>query len=333
MATLAATNPTLMDVAKLKEPDGGIVTDVVDMLSQDNEMFLDSTWMEANGGTFHRTSMRIGIPEPTWRAYYQGVQPTKGTYAQVDEPLGMMEARSVVDKDLADMETNIQQFRPIEAGGFLEGMNQALVGTAVYGAVSTSPQKFNGFAGRLNSITGAASGENIVDAGGTGSDNTSIWIVQWHPRTVFFAYPKGSAAGLTREDLGINNNAIPPDGSAGVFSAYEEKFTQKAGLVVRDWRSVVRIANIDKSNLVDEASAADILKLLAIGVDKIKKVDGGRIAIYGNRTVKTMLRIQTMTKNNVYLTVGNEEGRPKLDFDGHPIRLLDQLLNTETRVT
>lgn len=333
MPTLAATNPTLMDVAKLKEPDGGIVTDVVDMLSQDNEIYMDSTWIEANGGTFHRTAMRLGLPEPTWRAYYQGVLPTKGTYATVDEPLGMMEARSVIDKDLADMETNIQQFRLIEAGGFLEGMNQALVSTAIYGAVSTSPAKFNGLAGRFNSITGAASGENIVDAGGTGSDNTSIWIVQWSPRTVFFSYPKGTSAGVTREDLGVNNNAIPPDGSAGVFSAYEEKFTQKAGLVVRDWRSIVRIANIDKSNLVDEASAADILKLLAIGIDKIKKVDGGRIVIYANRTVKTMLRIQTMSKNNVYLTVGKEEGQPKLDFDGYPIRLLDQLLNTETRVT
>jgi hypothetical protein len=333
MTTLAATNPTLMDVAKLKEPDGGMVTDVVDMLSQDNEIFLDSTWMEANGGTSHRTAMRIGLPEPTWRAYYQGVQPTKGSYATVDEPLGMMEARSVIDKDLADMETDLNQFRLIEAGGFLEGMNQALVSTAIYGSVSTSPSKFNGLAGRFNAITTAASGENIVDAGGTGSDNTSIWIVQWSPRTVFFAYPKGTSAGVNRENLGVNNNAIPPDGSAGVFSAYEEKFTQKAGLVVRDWRSIVRIANIDKSNLVDEASAADILKLLAIGIDKIKKVDGGRIAVYGNRTVKTMLRIQTMSKNNVYLTVGNEEGRPKLDFDGHPIRLLDQLLNTEARVT
>lgn len=332
MATLAATNPTLMDVAKLKEPDGGIVTDVVDMLSQDNEIFLDSTWMEANGGTYHRTAVRIGLPDPTWRAYYQGVQPTKGTYATVDEPLGMMEARSVVDKDLADMETNIQQYRLIEAGGFLEGMNQSLVGTAIYGAVSTSPAKFNGLAGRFNSLS-APSSENIIDAKGTGSDNTSIYIVQWSPRTAFFAYPKGTSAGVGREDLGVNNNAIPPDGSPGVFSAYEEKFTQKAGLVVRDWRSVVRIANIDKSNLVDEAMAADILKLLAIGIDKIKKVDGGRICIYTNRTVKTMLRIQTMSKNNVYLTVGNEEGKHKLEFDGYPIRLLDQLLNTEVRVT
>lgn len=332
MATLAGTNPTLMDVAKLKEPDGGIVTDVVDMLSQDNEIFLDSSWIEANGGTFHRTSVRIGLPDPTWRAYYQGVQPTKGTYAQVDEPIGMMEARSVVDKDLADMETDINQYRLIEAGGFLEGMNQSLVSTGVYGSVASSPARFNGLAMRYNSKA-AASGDNIVDAGGIGSDNTSAYIVQWHPRTCFFTYPKGSNAGVSREDLGVNNNAIPPDGSPGVFSAYEEKFTQKAGLVVRDWRSVVRIANIDVSNLIDETSAADILKLFAIGIEKIKKVDGGRIAIYTNRTLKTMLRIQAMSKNNVYLMVGEEEGKPKLTFDGYPIRKLDQLLNTEGRVT
>jgi hypothetical protein len=332
MGVIAATNPTLMDVAKLKEPDGGIVSDVVDMLAQDNELYLDSTWMEANGGTYHRTAVRIGLPDPTWRSYYQGVQPTKGSYAQVDEPLGMMEARSVVDKDLADMETDIQQYRLIEAGGFLEGMNQSLTETALYGAVTTSPAKFNGIMGRFNSKA-APSGENIVDAGGTGSDNTSILIVQWHPRTVFFAYPKGSSAGVSREDLGINNNAIPPDGSSGVFSAYEEKFTQKAGLVVRDWRSIVRVANIDVSNLIAETTPADILKMLAIGIDKIKKVDGGRIVIYGNRTIKTMLRIQAMSKANVYLTVGSEEGRPKLSFDGYPIRLLDKLLNTEARVT
>lgn len=332
MGILAATNPTLMDVAKLKEPDGGVATDVVDMLSQDNEIFLDSTWIEANNGTSHRTSIRTGLPVPTWRQYYQGVQPTKGTYAQVDEPIGMMEARSVVDKDLADMETDIQQYRLIEAGGFLEGMNQDLVGTAVYGSVTNSPAKFNGLAGRFNSKS-APSGENIVDAAGTGSDNTSIYIVQWHPRTAFFVYPKGSNAGVSREDLGVNHNAIPPDGSGGVFSAYEEKFMQKAGLVIRDWRSVVRIANIDASNLIAETTPADILKSLAIGIEKIKMVDGGRIAIYTNRTVKTMLRIQAMNKSNVYLMVGEEEGKPKLTFDGYPIRKLDQLLNTEARVT
>jgi hypothetical protein len=333
MATVGATNPTLMDVAKLKEPDGGIVTDVVEMMTQDNEILLDATWQEANGGTFHRSSIRTGIPEPTWRSFYQGVQPTKSSYAQVDEPLGMMEARSQVDKDLADMATDRDQFRFIEAGGHIEGMNQSLVGTAIYGTVTTAPAKFNGLAPRFNSLS-AASGENIIDAGGTSTDNTSIWLINWSPRTVYFAYPKGSSAGIMREDLGVNNHARPPDGSSGEFSAYEEKFTQKAGLVVRDWRHVVRAANIDKSNLVDETSAADILKLMTAMVHKLPTAGGGgRTAFYVNRTVMTMLDIQAQQKANVYLTAGEEEGRAKVAFRRIPIRKVDQILNNESRVT
>jgi hypothetical protein len=331
MATLGATNPTLMDVAKLTEPNGGIVTDVVEMMTQDNEILLDATWQEANGGTFHRSSIRTGIPEPTWRSFYQGVLPSKSSYAQVDEPLGMMEARSQVDKDLADMATNRDQFRLIEAGGHIEGMNQSLVGTAIYGSVTTSPAKFNGLAPRFNLLS-AASGENIIDAGGTSTDNTSIWLINWSPRTVYFAYPKGSSAGIQREDLGVNNHARPPDGGTGEFSAYEEKFTQKAGLVVRDWRHVVRAANIDKSNLVDETSAADILKLMTAMVHKLPSMAGGRLAFYTNRTVLTMLDIQAQAKANVYLTAGEEEGRAKISFRRIPIRKVDQILNTEARV-
>jgi hypothetical protein len=137
-----------------------------------------------------------------------------------------------------------------------------------------------------------------------------------------------------REDLGVNNHARPPDGSSGEFSAYEEKFTQKAGLVVRDWRHVVRAANIDKSNLVDETSAADILKLMTAMVHKLPTAGGGgRTAFYVNRTVMTMLDIQAQQKANVYLTAGEEEGRAKVAFRRIPIRKVDQILNNESRVT
>lgn len=330
MSTIAPTNPTLADIAKVTEPDGGIVTDVVEMLKQDNEIIMDATYQEANGGTFHRSSIRTGIPEPTWRKFYQGVAPSKSSYAQVDEPLGMMEARSQVDKDLADMSANPGQFRLLEAGGHIEGMNQSFAATAFYGSVATSPAKFNGLAPRFNSLA-AASGENIIDAGGTSTDNTSLWLIGWSPRTAFFTYPRGTQAGLQRQDLGTNDHARDEDGNE--YSAYEEKFTWKCGLVVRDWRYVVRAANIDKSNLVDETSAADILKLMTAMSHKVPSLSGPRFAFYVNRTVMTMLDIQAQNKSNVYLTVGQEEGQAKVSFRGIPIRKVDQLLNSEDRVT
>lgn len=332
MATaIASSNMTLADIAKQTMPDGSIESDVVELLTQDNEILMDMTWEEANGGTFHRSSVRTGIPEPTFRRFYEGVTPVKTTYAQIDEPLGMMEARSVVDAKMLDMAPNKERVRMNEAIGILEGFNQSFTETLMYGDVGTSPAKFNGFLPRFDAlVSSAASGENVIDAGGTGTDNASILLVNWSPRTVFGVYPRGSKAGISREDLGRQEVL---DGSSRRFTAYEEKFQWDCGLVVRDWRHVVRIANIDKSLLVAQSGAAPILELLASAVEKIPSSMGGRPAIYMNRTIKTMLRIQTMKQSNVYMTVGQEEGRPKLMFDGIPIRKVDMMQADEARIT
>jgi hypothetical protein len=331
MATaIASSNMTLSDIAKQTDPNGDI-TDVVELLAQDNEILMDMSWEEANGGTFHRSSVRTGIPEPTFRRFYEGVTPSKSTYAQIDEPLGMMENRSTVDAKLLDMSPNKERVRMNEAIGILEGFNQAFTQTLLYGDVGTSPAKFNGFLPRFDSLS-ASSGENIVDGGGTGTDNASILLVNWSPRTVFGVFPRGSKAGLSREDLG-RQEVLDTASPGRRFTAYEEKFQWDCGLVVRDWRHVVRIPNIDKSALVAQSGAAAILELLAAAVDKLPSSMGGRPAIYMPRTVKTMLRIQCMKQSNVYLTLGQEEGRPKLMFDGIPIRKVDQMQADEARIT
>jgi len=333
MATLAGTNPTLADWAKQLEPNGGITSQIVEMLSQTNEMLMDMSWVEANGPTYHRCTIRTGMPSATWRQFYQGVAPSKGTVVQVDETIGMLEARSVVDKDLAELNGDVNQFRMNEATPFMEAMNQEMQQTVLYGNVSTAPEEFNGLAPRFAALTTAASGENIVDALGTGSDNTSIWLVGWGENSVYGTFPKGSTAGLKHEDLGIDHNTPDTQSPVRYFSAYHDKWEWKAGLVCKDWRNVVRVANIDVSNLVAESSAADILKVMTIAVHKIPALTAVRPAFYVNRTVMTMLDIQAQSKSNVYLTVGEEEGRKKVSFRGIPIRMTDQILNTEARVT
>ena len=327
--TTLASHVTLSDIAKQTLPDGSIERDVVELLHQDNEILLDQSWEEANGGTFHRSVQRTSIPEPTWRRFYEGVPPTKGDTAQIDEPIGMMENRSHADQKLVDMSPNPSQVRMNEAVGILEGFNQSYVETLLTGASTTAPAKFNGILPRFASLSGIT-GENIIDAGGTGSDNASILLVNWSPRTVFGIYPRDSKVGISRQDMGVQQIL---DSASRRFSAYEEIFQWDCGLVVRDWRHIVRVANIDKSNLVAQSGAAAILELLAGAVDKIPSSMGGRPAIYMNRTLKTMMRIQCMKQANVYLTVGNEEGRPKLMFDGIPIRKVDKMQADETRVT
>jgi len=58
-----------------------------------------------------------------------------------------------------------------------------------------------------------------------------------------------------------------------------------------------------------------------------------RPAWYVNRTVRQYMDIQAIRDKNVLLTPREYEGMPIVDFRGVPIRIVDSLLNTESRLT
>lgn len=330
MATVGASVLTLADWAKRLDPDGQVPM-IVELLSQTNEIIQDQLFMEGNLPTGHRVTVRTSLPTVSWRLLNQGVTPSKSGTAQVDEQAGMLEAYSEVDKDLAELNGNSAAFRLSEAQAFLEAMNQEYAQTLVYGNAGTAPEEFTGLAPRYALSTGTT-GQNVIKAGGSGSDNSSIYLVAWGANTVFGIFPKGSKAGLIHEDLGL----VTVQGATGIgtsrMRAYQDHWQWKAGLVVRDWRYVVRICNIDISNLVAESSAADIIKVMLRAIHRLPSQTLGRPIFYANRTVLEMLDIQAMQKANLYLTVGQEEGQRKVSLRGIPIRLVDQLLETEATV-
>jgi hypothetical protein len=328
MATIG-TAVTLLDWAKRQDPNNGIAA-IAEILSQKNEIIEDMVWSEGNLPTGTRVTIRTGLPTIYFRLLNQGVPPSKSTTTQVDEAAAIMEARGQIDKDLAELNGMQAAFRLSENEPFMEAMAQTFAAKLFYGNIGTDPEQFSGLATRYSDDSGPANAENIINGGGVGSDNTSIWLIVWGENAITGIYPKGSQMGLQHQDLGLTDAF---DSNGNRFRAYLDWYQWKCGLVVKDWRYAVRIANIDVSNLVAETSAADILELMAIAVDKIPSMSAGRPVFYMNRTVKTMLRIQVMNRPNVYLTVGNEESKPKLSFDGIPIRLVDQILSTESAVT
>jgi len=333
MAALSVTNPTLADVAKRLDPDGKIDT-IVEILNETNEILEDATMIEGNLPTGHRTTIRTGLPAPTWRKLYGGVQPTKSTTAQVTDNTGMMEAYAEVDKALADLNGNTAAFRLSEDRAHLEGMNQEYVDTLFFGDEATAPAEFTGLAPRYNS-TSASNGENIISGGGSGSDNTSIWLICWGPNTVHGIYPKGSVAGLTMTDKG-QVTIEDVDGSGGRMEAYRTHYRWDCGLTVRDWRYAVRIANIDKSNLTKDVSgsSADLTDLMAQAVEMIPSLGMGRPAFYCSRTIKSFLRRQIASKvSNSTLTMEQVGGKHVVMYDGIHVRRTDALAPDEAAVS
>lgn len=332
MPVIGGQNLTLLDVTKRLDPDGSAAA-IAELLSQENEILQDMPWLEGNLPTGHRVTVRTGLPDVAWRKLNQGVPASKSTTAQIDEACGMLEGFGQVDKDLVELNGNTAEFRLQENMAYIESINQAMAQTLFYGYTSVNPERFLGMAPRFGTvnIATAQNAQNVIDAGGTGTDNTSIWLVGWGANSVHGIYPKATQAGLIHEDLGLDTVS---DAAGNRYRAYQDRYQWKCGLALRDWRYVVRIANVDISDLTRNASAgADLIDLMTRSLERIQSLSGVTPVFYCNRTIRSFLRRQTVNKvaasTLAYDTVA---GKPALRFAEVPVRRVDALLSNEARV-
>lgn len=337
MATIGNTYLSLADVFKQSDGDGKITADLIELLAAQNPLLKDMTVVECNDGTRHLTTVRTGLPPVTWRKLYQGVVPGKSTSAQVTDTTGMLEAWSQVDKKLLDISGDPKQVRMNEAAAFLEAMNQEMATRIFYGDNVANPEQFLGLAPRFNSLS-APNGQQIVNATGSSNANQSVWVVAWSPRTVMGLYPKGSRAGLQRQDIG---EETVTDTNGASYRAMRERFMWDMGLSVKDWRYVVRIANIDSAALI--AGTVDVFKWLRKATYKMqsRRVAQGQLAIYCSRDFLEALdadstptkSVATTTNTRNVLTPKEMQGEEVMTYRGIPIRETDALVANEANVT
>ncbi|MGL5734204.1 MAG: major capsid protein [Beijerinckiaceae bacterium] len=349
MAAIGNSVPTLLDLAKSMGPDGSFDTDRVNLLTQSNEVLLDMVWKPGNLLTGHRTTIVTGLPAVYFRRINEGVPLSKSTGAQVDEGSAMLEGFFQVDRELALLSGNVNRYRYEESRQFMESMNQTLAAYLFYGNAGLDPKQFNGLAVRYSTI--GAGNSQIVDAGGVGTDNTSIWLIGWGD-LVHGIYPKNTTGGLQHEDVTVNKASYPGvegayvgdvlfDPNGNQYMGYKDHFIWRCGLAVRDYRAIVRIANIDVSNLVTNSTPADLIVRMIQAYYRVPTqlrknngANGGlsRAAWYVNPTVKAILHTQAMSKASAQITLREIDGVEVVSFLGLPVREVEQILNTEARV-
>jgi hypothetical protein len=300
----------------------GKAAKIAELLLQSNDILEDAVFLEANEVTHHRTTVRTGLPSPTWRKLNYGVQSTVSSTKQVDDVIGMLEARSEIDEKQARLGGDVKGQREIEDSAHIESMGQTMAQTLIYGDTDVDPEKFLGLAARYP----YTDTPNVVNAGGSGDDLTSIYIVNWSPNTVFGTFPKGSKAGLVHNDKGLEAIA---DSAGGKFYAYVSQYQWDMGLVVRDWRYVVRVCNIEtsgSSNIIDADLIMDAMNTLPMN-------RMGKTAIYANKVAIGQIRKAAYNNSLLSLSVDEAFGGPVYKIWGIPIRQVDQILNTESALT
>lgn len=342
MATLGTMRPTVLDVARITDPNGRIMK-VAEILQQYNDILDDIPWYEGNLPTGNLSTIRTSKASPSLRALNSGVAPTKSTTGQINDACSILENRSQIDIDVANLNGNSAAFRLSQDRPMIEGFSDSLAEHLIYGNAADNPLEFNGFASRYFTLGSTyTTSAQVIDGGGTGADNTSIWLVNWGPGKVYGTYPKGSKAGLQYEDLGIQE-VITNTTTMATMRAYVSWMQWKCGLVVEDYRNVVRICNIDVSNLATASdgtdTSANIIKLMSKALDYLPPDASGTPVFYMTKNTRAMLRVKMNDKSNLYLrdeqlTAPNSiTRRPTLTFQGIPCRRIDSILETEAQIT
>lgn len=307
--------------------NGGVEGEVIELLTEDNSILDDIPWIQSNKDEGHQTEIRTKLGEPEFGALYRGAKKSKGETQMVTDVTGFIDDRNEIDVRLLELNGNKRKYRIREAKAHLEGLRNKTAENFFYGSRAVNPLAFDG----LNVRYPYANGPGVVDAGGTGTKLTDMWLVVWGDSDVHGIFPKGTKAGI-----GFDNvpKEAAKDSLGNTYYVSADNYIWHQGLTVRDWRSVSRICNIDTTKLLLPPSDADYVNIhdmIILAEANIPESKIGRAVWYGNRDIQTALKIQANKKENVDIT--REEwmnAKNVVHINSIPLRRCDAILSTQS---
>lgn len=341
MAVLGKELLTLSDSKKLMDVE---IADIAEVMRKAVPIIDDIPYQEMNKGIKHVVALRSDLPEVYYRKANQAIPPSKSTIEEREFVAAHFESKSQMDEAVASYggKENIAKNRWVQAEGHIQANANELADLIIYGSPTESHQKVPGITDILSTLNVAEpTSKQIVDAGGVGSDNSSIIFVSWGKKKVYGVYEAGTQAGLRRVDRSSGNTRVQitgpmVGGGTGQYWGLEEDFMVDHGLVVEDYRALARVANIDVSDLKTPGNAADLFTLMTRALYRIPPMlRQAKGKIYLNSTLMSFLDEQAtaLVGAGGGLTRSDYQGESILKFRGWELREMDIMLNNEARVT
>jgi hypothetical protein len=330
MATNTFSRENLLLAARMTH-DNEII-DVAEVLNETNDVIADAVVQQANDITSHVVARRTALPTPSWVKVGNGWDAGVATLQQARETIGMLKSRYQCPADVMKLQPNKAKFRSQQERPHIEAMGQELANTLIGNwsagtLTANAVEEFDSLSTRYASLGTTDSAYVLSNGNDAGSDNTSIWFIQWRPGGAYLVYPRNSeSVGLTREDKGLTftagDNVTTTQGNQ--LWAYVTEFAWDVGLCIEDTRSVKRLCNIDSVS----GQTATLDEDFIIQIRNNFKTPG-TIYMYCNETVYTQLQILAKDKTNVHWTEDNPFGKPVMYFLDMPVRRCDAITNVE----
>jgi hypothetical protein len=323
---------SLKDILAAKDPNGQLAK-VAEILQQSNTMVEDMPMMEGLLEVGDQITVRSQLGSPGWKRFNEYASPSVAKTNQVTELTGHIEDWSQIDCDLVDKSADPAGFMLRDARPKMMAMGQEVVSTAIYGNASVDPKTFTGFMPRLSTLnTTYMSGDPVVlNAGGTTAGaQASILLIGWGEDLIHGIYPKGSTGGLKFD----NKGKVTSEQDGKFLDVYRSKFSQDIGLAVRDYRYMVRIANIDVASLstigTSAETAANLYTMLLDALSYIPHPEQSNLVIYAPRIVWSAMSRQAAKSGNAPANTSIKDRGLIFDIFGVPFKRQDAMLETES---
>lgn len=320
-----------IDLLKMKGEDGKML-DPGTGLFEKNEMLYDAFIAPATGETSHQGLRSTSLPGAQIVKIGDGWDSSTAKWDPFKDDISMFKMRAQFPEDDLRLAGDMAAKRTKIESQHMEGFGQSVINHIIYGSSAADPEKFDGLGVRYNTPDAtdpwaptSAGQYGVLDMGGTGSDTTSIWLVQWGDDYCSLRTPKNDPKmGIFREDMG--RHMVTAENSKQRWD-YVTEFRWDLGISIQDIRSVVRIRNIESA-------------VSAISTDLPKKIMEARemfngsapVFMYTNRRIRTHLKVLYEGKQNVLYSAENPYNIKLLMFDDMVVRRNDAITNTEAAV-
>lgn len=309
----------------------------IKMLAQENQVVMDIPWREANDGTTHLFRQQTALPQVYKTMFGEGTPESKSQTAEEREHCTMLSGFSTVPVQTARLHGTQGAVRAEEDANFAEAMKQGMAKAVWYDNRNASLKDIVGFATRYNTLSGVKAKNVLSCAGASANAQTSIYGVNWG-RDVYGIFPEGMAAGYEKINRGVQVKTLS---NGNQLSVYQTEHVWHFGIVVEAWQSAGRICNIEVADALAltnnqaPSSVNNILHKILLLKQRFRRP--GKKVLYANDTIHALLMRIGMEKSSGAVTVQeatNQFGTfMELRVHGMPMRLSDQILNTEAVVS
>lgn len=319
---------TLVDLKQGHDPQGNVAK-IIDTLWEHGQQDLmkDMKWMMADDLTTHSFLQTLYLPKGSFTGIGIGIPREKVGTKPVREDIFMLQGRSDIDVRLLRKSPNPEAFMANRNMLYLKGMLKNFnaqfffgrSGLALYPvADEKAPQ---GILIRHNALSMA---DNVHNAGGTGSDLGSIYLVKHGEDGLYLCFPRDGKDFITETPL-------PPhdafDDLGNPYTVISTEYTIQFGICKADPLAVQRVCNIKKvgtANIFDE-------DLVIRAIENLENTEGA--VLYFPKAIHTQARITLKDKPNVYFTEDKAFGSGKImHIQDVPCRKMGCLSLNETAV-